>query len=141
MIEYLSHHSIPRYAAPQIYAVLLITFGIILSTYASSQSLNQQKAAHNIKIDESKPDIIRWIIGISMLIFALVVSALMGIYQEKLYANYGKHPDEALFYLVRSFPKSSVVIFICISASAFFAIIRHCWEGYLSSCSIIQSIK
>ena len=36
-----------------------------------------------------------------MLVVALLVSALMGIYQERLYATYGKHPQEALFYSVR----------------------------------------
>lgn len=34
-----------------------------------------------------------------MLVFALVVSALMGLYQEWLYSTYGKYPDEAMFYL------------------------------------------
>jgi hypothetical protein len=43
--------------------VILITFGIVLATYASSQSLNEQKAANNIKIDEPKPDFFRWLIG------------------------------------------------------------------------------
>ena len=38
-----------------------------------------------------------------MLVFALVVSALMGLYQEKLYAAHGKHPEEALFYSVDPF--------------------------------------
>ena len=84
----------------QIASVVLITFGIVLSTYASSQSLNKQKDAHQIKIDE--PDFLRWTFGISMLIFALHVSALMGLYQERLYATYGKHPEEALFYSVKS---------------------------------------
>jgi hypothetical protein len=41
------------------------------------------------------------LLGLSMLIFALIVSALMGIYQETLYATYGKYPEEALFYSVR----------------------------------------
>ena len=80
----------------------MITFGITLATYASSQSMSKQKVAHN----EQKPDLVRWIIGISMLIFALLVSALMGLYQEKLYGTYGKHPEEALFYSVRSFLKT-----------------------------------
>ena len=40
-------------------------------------------------------------IGIGMLIFALIVSALMGICQEALYEKYGKHVEEALFYLVK----------------------------------------
>jgi len=79
-----------RYPLRQILAVVLITFGIILSTYASSQKLGNN--------NETKPDFFRWIIGIGMLIFALLVSALMGIYQETLYAKYGKCPEEALFY-------------------------------------------
>ena len=35
-----------------------------------------------------------------MLTFALFMSARMGIYQEQVYAKYGKHPGEALFYNV-----------------------------------------
>ena len=35
-----------------------------------------------------------------MLTFALFMSARMGIYQEQVYAKYGKHPKEALFYNV-----------------------------------------
>lgn len=98
--------------------MLLITFGIFLATYASSQSLNKQKLASNIKTNETELDFFKWLIGnfrninsfilinminflgIAMLIFALLVSALMGIYQEKLYSTYGKHPEEALFYSV-----------------------------------------
>lgn len=87
-----------RYSLRQILSVLLITFGITLCTYASSQSLNKEKQAKHMPIDEPKFDFIRWTIGIGMLVFALLVSALMGIYQEKLYAKYGKHPEEALFY-------------------------------------------
>ncbi|KAL5014820.1 hypothetical protein ScPMuIL_009090 [Solemya velum] len=33
-----------------------------------------------------------------MLLFALFMSARMGIFQEQLYGLYGKHPKEALFY-------------------------------------------
>ncbi|CAF0977822.1 unnamed protein product [Adineta steineri] len=87
-----------RYKFREILSVVLITFGIILATYASSQSLNKQKSANNIKIDQTEPDVFRWTIGICMLVFALLVSALMGIYQETIYAKYGKHPQEALFY-------------------------------------------
>lgn len=35
-----------------------------------------------------------------MLTFALIMSALMGIFQETLYKQYGKHSKEALFYNV-----------------------------------------
>ena len=36
--------------------------------------------------------------GIFMLTFALFMSARMGIYQEVIYAKYGKHAKEALYY-------------------------------------------
>ena len=38
-----------------------------------------------------------------MLSVALLLSAGMGIIQEKLYKKYGKHPDEALYYNVNIF--------------------------------------
>jgi hypothetical protein len=41
--------------------------------------------------------------GIIMLTLALLLSAGMGIEQEKLYKTHGKHPDEALFYNVNNF--------------------------------------
>lgn len=40
-------------------------------------------------------------IGIAALTFALLLSARMGIFQEMLYKEYGKHSKEALFYNVR----------------------------------------
>lgn len=46
-----------------------------------------------------------------MLTFALLMSARMGIFQEMLYKQYGKHSKEALFYNVRL-----VVLFFLISA-------------------------
>lgn len=38
--------------------------------------------------------------GIAMLTFALLMSARMGIFQEMVYKQYGKHSKEALFYNV-----------------------------------------
>lgn len=40
------------------------------------------------------------ILGIACLTVALFISARMGIYQETLYKEHGKHPQEALFYTV-----------------------------------------
>lgn len=45
-----------------------------------------------------------------MLTFALLMSARMGIFQETLYKQYGKHSKEALFYNVRVNPKTPVCI-------------------------------
>merc|ERR1712066_852111 len=36
--------------------------------------------------------------GVSLLTFALVLSARMGLYQEDLFTRHGKHAKEALFY-------------------------------------------
>ena len=76
-----------------------------------------------------------------MLVFALIVSALMGLYQEKLYATHGKYPEEALFYSVSSLP--SIYSFISSDglASPTSPLIRTCRKGYLPSCSSLQSIK
>lgn len=41
-----------------------------------------------------------FLIGISLLTFALFASARCGIYQEVLFTTYGKHAKEALFYQV-----------------------------------------
>lgn len=38
--------------------------------------------------------------GIAALTFALLMSARMGIFQETLYKQFGKHSKEALFYNV-----------------------------------------
>ncbi|KRZ05833.1 UDP-xylose and UDP-N-acetylglucosamine transporter [Trichinella zimbabwensis] len=37
--------------------------------------------------------------GVCMLTFALVFSSALGIAQEKLYCQYGKHPREAMFFI------------------------------------------
>ncbi|VDO83125.1 unnamed protein product [Soboliphyme baturini] len=42
----------------------------------------------------------RLLTGVAMLIFALVFSSFLGIFQEQLYERYGKHPREAMFYVV-----------------------------------------
>ncbi|XP_057626075.1 nucleotide sugar transporter SLC35B4 isoform X2 [Chionomys nivalis] len=39
-----------------------------------------------------------WLLGIGALTFALLMSARMGIFQETLYKQFGKHSKEALFY-------------------------------------------
>ena len=55
-----------------------------------------------------------------MLTFALFMSARMGIYQEQVYAKYGKHPGEALFYNVSS-AGYSIVFSISILCTNFFS--------------------
>lgn len=54
---------------------------------------------HNTQ-DDSGDHFFWWIIGIILLTSALLLSARMGIFQEQLYKNHGKHPEEALYYTV-----------------------------------------
>ena len=69
-------------------AVILMTFGIMLCTYASSKQINP--------LDVSTHD---WMVGIALLSTSLLLSARMGIYQEQIYAKWGKHHQEALFFI------------------------------------------
>lgn len=50
--------------------------------------------------DGVESTMVTWLMGIAILTFALFLSARMGIYQECLYGKHGKHPHEALFYIV-----------------------------------------
>jgi len=72
-------------------SVVMVSFGISLCTIMSASS----KASSSTE-DENHQF---WLfVGIGILTFALFMSARMGIYQEVLYGEYGKHPKEALFY-------------------------------------------
>jgi len=80
-----------QYSMSKYVSILMITAGIITCTYSSTSSKSVEGG------DEEKEE--SWImVGISLLTFALFMSARMGIYQEVVYSKHGKHPREALFY-------------------------------------------
>ena len=55
-----------------------------------------------------------------MLLFAMFMSARLGIFQETLYTTYGKHPREAMFYSVRPFMQLLEISFeICLFVACF----------------------
>ncbi len=68
---------------------------ILINTHIYSQT-----PAHEDK-DTARQELFEYSIGIVMLTFALIASAYLGITQERLYAKHGKHPREALFFVVR----------------------------------------
>ena len=70
-------------------AVTFITIGIILCTYSSSKEVSKEGS------------FVDWIFGIFLLSTSLILSARMGIYQQEIYAKWGKHYKEALFFTVR----------------------------------------
>lgn len=95
-----------RYSTSKYMAVICITIGICLSTLASSSSKPSassasKNATSGDPVTSTIPVVPIWerLVGIGMLTFALFASALMGIYQEKMYAKFGKHPHEALFFV------------------------------------------
>lgn len=67
-----------RYSATQVLAVFSVTAGIFLATTASVSLLSEMKIGD---------DVTMFFIGIAMLVAALVLSAVMGIYQEYTYSN------------------------------------------------------
>ncbi|XP_065912127.1 UDP-xylose and UDP-N-acetylglucosamine transporter-like [Dysidea avara] len=96
-----------QYPCSKVMAVFMITVGISVSTIASAHQLQSQSSngtqtsqdAEGTTSDEKQhEELIRLMIGIAMLLFAMFMSARLGIFQETLYSTYGKHPREAMFY-------------------------------------------
>jgi len=92
-----------RYTKVKYLSVIIISLGIAACTIVSGRSVSSKvtgnEAVGGDETDvESSYDFMWWMLGIAMLTFALFMSARMGIYQEVIYAKYGKHSNEALFY-------------------------------------------
>uniref|UniRef100_A0A3Q3JBT2 Solute carrier family 35 member B4 n=1 Tax=Monopterus albus TaxID=43700 RepID=A0A3Q3JBT2_MONAL len=87
--------SLCRYPASKYLAIALVSVGIFICTIMSAKQLN---VANEGSEEQGFYAIMHWLIGIAMLTFALLMSARMGIFQETLYKQYGKHSKEALFY-------------------------------------------
>ncbi|XP_050414144.1 UDP-xylose and UDP-N-acetylglucosamine transporter isoform X2 [Patella vulgata] len=83
-----------KYNLSKYISVGLISSGIIVCTIASAKQV-ETLPSHT---GNATYDYLMWLIGISLLVFALFMSSRMGIFQEQTYAKYGKHPAEAMFY-------------------------------------------
>lgn len=83
-----------RYKPTKYLSVVLVTIGIIACTIASAK----QKEKMASQTGDEVHDYFIWLIGVGLIVLSLFLSAFMGIFQEKTYAKYGKHPAEALFY-------------------------------------------
>ncbi|CAH1784512.1 unnamed protein product [Owenia fusiformis] len=86
-----------RYKLSKYLSVLMISAGIAICTIASAGDVKSHGSSSE-SAEDKLYEYTRWLIGISMLLFALFMSARMGIFQETMYAKWGKHPKEALFY-------------------------------------------
>ncbi|XP_071753670.2 UDP-xylose and UDP-N-acetylglucosamine transporter [Centroberyx gerrardi] len=84
-----------RYSASKYLSIVLVSAGIFICTIMSAKQVNVSNEGSE---EESVYAFMHWLLGIAMLTFALLMSARMGIFQETLYKQYGKHSKEALFY-------------------------------------------
>ncbi|KAF7669847.1 hypothetical protein LDENG_00128730 [Lucifuga dentata] len=84
-----------RYSASKYLSISLVSAGIFTCTIMSAKQVN---VANEGSEEQGFYALMRWLTGVAMLTFALLMSARMGIFQETLYKKYGKYPKEALFY-------------------------------------------
>jgi UDP-xylose/UDP-N-acetylglucosamine transporter B4 len=89
------------------FAGVVITAGIVLATLSApsrrSSSTGPQAAAAANASTATTPetaDTAVFVTGIAMLCAALVMSALLGLWQERIYKVYGTVWQEGLFYSV-----------------------------------------
>ncbi|XP_022107262.1 UDP-xylose and UDP-N-acetylglucosamine transporter-like isoform X2 [Acanthaster planci] len=89
-----------KYPAYKYLSILMITVGICTCTIMSAKTGNKKQGNEATELEGPMTayDVGMLTVGILMLTLALFMSARMGIYQETLYQEYGKHPREALFY-------------------------------------------
>ncbi|KAK1335125.1 hypothetical protein QTO34_004705 [Cnephaeus nilssonii] len=97
-----------RYSIFKYASIALVSVGIFICTYMSAKQVTSQSS---LSENEGFQAFTWWLLGkyanynndnclcsIGALTFALLMSARMGIFQETLYKQFGKHSKEALFY-------------------------------------------
>lgn len=84
-----------RYTASKYLSIVLVSVGILICTIMSAKQVNIGNEGSE---EQGFYAFMHWLLGVAMLTFALLMSARMGIFQETLYKQYGKHSKEALFY-------------------------------------------
>uniref|UniRef100_A0A8C8BZP8 Solute carrier family 35 member B4 n=1 Tax=Oncorhynchus tshawytscha TaxID=74940 RepID=A0A8C8BZP8_ONCTS len=96
LIANLVLHLFPcRYSMSKYLSIAMVSLGIFICTIMSARQVNTGAEGSE---DQDVYAFLHWLLGIAMLTFALLMSARMGIFQETLYKQYGKHSKEALFY-------------------------------------------
>ena len=84
-----------RYSKSQIFAVTIVTIGVIYATTSAKASSPQKSKPQDFTANAGD-----YAIGVFMLTVALVISSLMGLLQEATYQKYGAEWREGLFYSV-----------------------------------------
>ncbi|KAM4873756.1 nucleotide sugar transporter SLC35B4 [Thomomys bottae] len=84
-----------RYSIFKYTSIALVSTGIFICTFMSAKQVTSQST---LSENDGFRAFVWWLLGIGALTFALLMSARMGIFQETLYKQFGKHSKEALFY-------------------------------------------
>ncbi|KAB0395619.1 hypothetical protein E2I00_003776, partial [Balaenoptera physalus] len=87
-----------RYSVFKYTSIALVSVGIFICTFMSAKQVTSQSSSSE---NDGFQAFAWWLLGkysIGALTFALLMSARMGIFQETLYKQFGKHSKEALFY-------------------------------------------
>ncbi|XP_006861209.1 PREDICTED: UDP-xylose and UDP-N-acetylglucosamine transporter [Chrysochloris asiatica] len=84
-----------RYSVFKYASIALVSVGIFTCTFMSAKQVTSETS---VRENDGFQAFAWWLLGIGALTFALLTSARMGIFQETLYKQFGKHPKEALFY-------------------------------------------
>ncbi|XP_033613541.1 UDP-xylose and UDP-N-acetylglucosamine transporter isoform X1 [Fukomys damarensis] len=84
-----------RYSIFKYTSIALVSVGIFICTFMSAKQVTSQSSMSE---NDGFQAFAWWLLGIGALTFALLMSARMGIFQETLYKQFGKHSKEALFY-------------------------------------------
>lgn len=79
-----------RYTLYKYLSVGMVTLGVLISTLATAKIKTSDESTNS--------DLRIWFVGMLMLGYGLFGSATTGVFQEKLFNRFGKHPREALFY-------------------------------------------
>ncbi|KAI9104516.1 UAA transporter family-domain-containing protein [Phlyctochytrium arcticum] len=88
-----------RFSKMQVAGVLLVTAGVIVSTFASVFAGPSAKpGSSSSATSDNQPSLTEWITGLSILFTALVLACFLGHLQQITYTKFGRHWREGLFY-------------------------------------------
>jgi len=91
-----------KYNKTQILSALLLTLGAIITTLYKDHNIFEKRSDDDDGESEGLLTILSndvlFFIGIGVLLFAAILMALLGLYNEETYRKYGKHWQENVFY-------------------------------------------
>ncbi|KAI9199458.1 UAA transporter family-domain-containing protein [Polychytrium aggregatum] len=79
-----------RFSSKQVFAIFVVTVGIITTTFASSHASAGAGPGFGFSIS--------FLTGIALMVFSIILSCLLGQVQQATFTTYGKHWRESLFY-------------------------------------------